>query len=73
MTGNTRLVHVRYRRDDHERATRPNYPPSPLTSGSAGLLVDLLPTGTEWYVDDTRARKLVTLEPTTTLGPVVRN
>ncbi len=46
---------------------------SALTSGSAGLQVDRLPTGEQWFVDDARARKLVTPEPVATLGPLQRN
>ena len=44
-----------------------------LTRGSAGLVVNRLPVGESWYVDDVRARKLVTPEPVTTLGPLDRD
>jgi hypothetical protein len=43
-----------------------------LTSESAGLLVNQLASGDDWYVDDTRVRKLVTPEPVATLGPLDR-
>jgi hypothetical protein len=43
-----------------------------LLSGSAGLTVSELGGGEQWYVDDPRARKLVTPEPVATLGPLDR-
>jgi CSLREA domain-containing protein len=43
-----------------------------LTSGSAGLLVNRLPAGQSWYVDDARVRKLVMPEPVISLGPLDR-
>jgi hypothetical protein len=36
------------------------------------LLVRRLPAGQSWFVDDTRARKLITPEPVTILGPLDR-
>ena len=42
-------------------------------SGSIGLRTGLLPPSESWYVDDVRARRLVTQEPTATLGPLDRN
>ncbi|MGI9601211.1 MAG: beta strand repeat-containing protein, partial [Acidimicrobiales bacterium] len=44
-----------------------------LTSGSVALRAGQLPVGEDWYVDDARARKLVTPEPFTALGPLDRN
>ena len=44
-----------------------------LTRGSAGLVVNRLPVGESWFVDDVRARKLVTPEPVTSLGPLHRD
>ncbi|MEM9565832.1 MAG: LamG-like jellyroll fold domain-containing protein, partial [Actinomycetota bacterium] len=41
-------------------------------SGSIGLRTGLLPTGQRWYVDDPTARKLITPEPVTSLGPLDR-
>ncbi len=46
---------------------------STLSSGSAGLRVGALPGGASWFVDDARARKLVTPEPVTTLSSLDRN
>ena len=43
-----------------------------LTSGSAGLLVNRLPVGQNWYVDDARARKLVMPEPVSSVGALDR-
>ncbi len=43
-----------------------------LTSGSAALLVNSLPNGEQWHIDDPRARKLVTPEPVASLGPLDR-
>ncbi|MEM9893128.1 MAG: right-handed parallel beta-helix repeat-containing protein [Actinomycetota bacterium] len=43
------------------------------SSGSIGLRTGLLPGGERWYVDDPQARKLVTPEPTATLGPLDRD
>ena len=44
-----------------------------LASGSAGLRVGLLPGGEDWFVDDARARRLVTPEPVTALSSLDRN
>ena len=44
-----------------------------LSSGSAGLRAGLLPGGESWFVDDARARKLITPEPLTTLSSLDRN
>jgi len=41
-------------------------------SGSIGLRAGLLPGGTSWFVDDVQARRLVTPEPVTSLGPLDR-
>jgi len=41
-------------------------------SGSIGLRAGLLPGGTSWFVDDVQARRLVTPEPVTSLGPIDR-
>jgi hypothetical protein len=43
-----------------------------LTSGSVGLLVNELPVGEEWRIDDPRARKLVTPEPVASLRTLDR-
>ena len=43
-----------------------------LLSGSVGLRVGLLPIGQSWYVDDARARRLISIEPTTSVGPLER-
>ena len=42
-------------------------------SGSIGLRTGLLPPSESWYVDDVRARRVVTPEPTATLGPIDRS
>ncbi|MFK8026290.1 MAG: FG-GAP-like repeat-containing protein [Ilumatobacter sp.] len=42
------------------------------SAGSAGLRVIDLPGGSRWFVDDVRVRRLVSDEPTTTLGPFHR-
>jgi CSLREA domain-containing protein len=46
---------------------------SALTSGSLGLRAGGIPAGENWYIDDTRGRRLITPEPVTTLGPLDRN
>ena len=43
------------------------------TSGSIGLRASTLPGSDNWHIDDIRARKLTSTEPTTTLGPLDRN
>ncbi|MCP3857706.1 MAG: hypothetical protein GY698_23775, partial [Actinomycetia bacterium] len=42
-------------------------------SGSVGLRVGGLPMGETWYVDDVQLRRLVSDEPTATLGPLDRD
>jgi hypothetical protein len=44
-----------------------------LLSGSVGLRAGLLPAGQSWFVDDARARKYLSVEPTASLGPLERN
>ncbi len=43
-----------------------------MLSGSVGLRAGLLPIGEVWYVDDARARRLISAEPTTSIGPLER-
>ncbi|MCP5029101.1 MAG: hypothetical protein GY929_22740, partial [Actinomycetia bacterium] len=44
-----------------------------ILSGSLGLRAGLLGVGEQWFIDDPRARRLVTPEPVTSLGPLDRN
>ncbi len=44
-----------------------------IESGSVALRTGQLPSGEDWYVDDARARKLVTPEPVASLGPLDRD
>ena len=46
---------------------------SDLISGSLGLRAGVLGSGEQWFVDDARARRLVTPEPVASLGPLDRN
>ena len=59
------------------RARRPTGPSDFEDAGllldGAGLRVAELPGGEFWFVDDPRARKLVTPEPIASLGPLDRN
>ena len=50
--------------------------PSPLvgaTTGSVGFRAGGIVPGQQWYVDDVRVRRLVSDEPTTSLGAIERN
>ncbi|MCP3912464.1 MAG: hypothetical protein GY713_16085, partial [Actinomycetia bacterium] len=44
-----------------------------ILSGSLGLRAGLLGVGEQWFIDDPRARRLVTPEPVASLGPLDRN
>ncbi len=57
---------------DGTLVTGPTPQGSGLISGSVGLRAGLLPVGQAWYVDDARARKLLSDEPTVSLGPLER-
>ncbi|MDH3292758.1 MAG: CSLREA domain-containing protein [Acidimicrobiia bacterium] len=46
---------------------------APPASGSVGFRVGQLPGGQVWYIDDPRARKLISPEPVATLGPLDRD
>ena len=46
---------------------------APPAGGSVGFRVGELPGGQVWYIDDPRARKLISPEPVTTLGPLDRD
>lgn len=46
---------------------------SPPVGGSVGFRVGRLPGAQTWFIDDPRARKLISPEPVTTLGPLDRD
>ncbi len=46
---------------------------SPPATGSVSFRVGRLPAGRAWYIDDARARRLISVEPVVTLGPLDRD